>query len=376
MTTNPTKLDIKFERAWIISDLHFGIRSASTDWLNIAESYFYDFFIPHLLKNKKDTDVLFVLGDIYDNRSSLNLRVLNLCIRIFEDLAKIMPIIIFPGNHDLYRMDSIDINSLKTLKWIPNVNLIEKPCIINCAHQKSLIVPWVGDFAVESKILSSNPADYAFMHTDFAGMKYDRFNKVDVGIDGNLSRNFKKIFSGHIHTRQEYENTIMVGSPYPMTRNDIGNSKGIYLLDFTNDDIQFFENTHSPKFVQYKFDYIIELTLEEIERLFNDNFVDVIINTDFYNNFSSLYELFPNVRRFKFLNEKFVNTIESMKETGDYSHSIESMENFNILNACKEYSKTLPEFNGMSQEIQTDILLMLQKFYDDASENVKYVNVQ
>jgi hypothetical protein len=64
-----------------------------------------------------------------------------------------MPIIIFPGNHDLYRMDSIDINSLKTLKWIPNVNLIEKPCIINCAHQKSLIVPWVGDF--EDRILDS-----------------------------------------------------------------------------------------------------------------------------------------------------------------------------------------------------------------------------
>lgn len=369
-------LDIKFERAWLISDLHLGVRSASSDWLNIAENYFYEFFIPHVKLHKKPNDVLFVLGDIYDNRSSLNLKVLNLGIKIFEDLAQIMPVIIFPGNHDLYRMDSIDINSLKSLKWIPNVHLLEKPCIINCAHQTSLIVPWIGDFNLESKILSSNKADYAFMHTDFAGMRYDRFNKVDIGIEGGLSKNFKKVFSGHIHTRQEHVNTTMIGSPYPLTRNDIGNSKGIYLLDFTNDEIQFFENTYSPKFVQYKFDYLIELTLEEIEKLFNGNFVDIIINTEFYNNFAALYELFPDVRKFKFLNEKFIQSIDNMRESGNHSESIESMENFNLLNACKEYSKTLPDFNSLPPEIQTDIHLMIQKFYDNASENIKYLNNQ
>jgi hypothetical protein len=47
-----------------------------------------------------------------------------------------------------------------------------------------------------------------------------------------------------------------------------------------------------------------------------------------------------------------------------------------LINACKEYSKTIPEFNALSQEIQTDILLMLQKFYDDATENVKHLNIQ
>jgi hypothetical protein len=52
------------------------------------------------------------------------------------------------------------------------------------------------------------------------------------------------------------------------------------------------------------------------------------------------------------------------------------MENFNLLNACKEYSKTLPEFNSLPPEIQTDIHLMIQKFYDNASENIKYLNNQ
>ena len=78
-------------RIWMVSDSHLGCRSNSVLWLNIIEDYFFNFFIPLVKKEYKKGDVLYHLGDVFDNRQSINLAAQHLAIRVFEELAKTFP---------------------------------------------------------------------------------------------------------------------------------------------------------------------------------------------------------------------------------------------------------------------------------------------
>ena len=76
------------KRAWLISDLHFGIRNNNKEWIDIQFNYFYNFFIPYIKKYKNTDDNLFILGDIFDNKHLLNVNVFNKSIKLFDDLSK------------------------------------------------------------------------------------------------------------------------------------------------------------------------------------------------------------------------------------------------------------------------------------------------
>lgn len=90
----------------MITDTHFGVRNSSIEWLDIMKEYFYDFFIPLLKREKKEGDFLVHVGDVFDSRHSLNLLVMNEGISVFEEISKVMPIVIILGNHDMKMRDS------------------------------------------------------------------------------------------------------------------------------------------------------------------------------------------------------------------------------------------------------------------------------
>ena len=114
-------------RAWVIGDVHFGIHSNSIDWLDIHKEYFNNFLMPTIIKNKKDGDVLFILGDVFDSRQSINVLILNEALNIFNELVDIIPIYIILGNHDVYYKNTNEVNSLKLLKYINNIYIIDTP---------------------------------------------------------------------------------------------------------------------------------------------------------------------------------------------------------------------------------------------------------
>ena len=93
-------VNINYHNIFIISDLHFGVRANSLEWLNNHLSFFYNFYIPYLKKTKIDNDILCILGDFFDNRQSLDITVLNKAIELVNELAKLIPIIFITGNHD------------------------------------------------------------------------------------------------------------------------------------------------------------------------------------------------------------------------------------------------------------------------------------
>ena len=275
MTNNNAK------RIWLITDTHLGVRNSSNEWIEIIEDYFYNWFIPTVKKNYQPGDILLHLGDVYDSRQSLNIKVLNLGIKIFEDLSQIFTdgIYIINGNHDSWSKTSNEINSLKTLKWIPNINIFEEPVSINFSGKSFFLMPWRKDHEDEEKTLDeTKPHDYLCCHADIRGLKFNKYTSVETGATRDKFFKFGRVYSGHIHYSQEVNNIKMLGSPYEITRSDMGNPKGITLLNLSNGEETYFENNHSPKFKKLLFSDILNMTIEEIEPIFRNNFVDVMID--------------------------------------------------------------------------------------------------
>ena len=120
------------KRVWFLTDTHFGVRNSSNEWIEIMKDYFYEWFIPLVKNNYQPGDVLIHLGDVYDSRQSINIKVLNLGVDVFESLSQIFSdgIYIIVGNHDLWSKSASEINTVRPFRYIPNVKIYDKTDIL------------------------------------------------------------------------------------------------------------------------------------------------------------------------------------------------------------------------------------------------------
>jgi DNA repair exonuclease SbcCD nuclease subunit len=311
-------MNIAAKRIWMITDTHFGVRSNSREWMDIIESYFYDFFIPLLQNEVRPGDILVHCGDTFDSRQSLNLYVLNKGQTIIEKLAEILPVYVIIGNHDIFMKYSNEINSMKVFKHMENVTIFEQPIKANFGSKTGFFLPWVEDHEELSHTVSdpANQADILFCHTDVKGISFNKYVKIEEGTDAERFQQFGRVYSGHIHYAQKFRNVRMLGAPYELTRSDSGNTKGVWLLDLETDTEFFWENTHTPKFLKYRLEWILERSVEELQELFRNNFIDIMITPQWSLKFpfASFIENFSGYRK---INHIIVTEEEMIQDEDD-----------------------------------------------------------
>lgn len=290
---NIPTLDICATKCIFISDIHFGVRQNSEEWQENQKDYFYNWFIPIITEYKKslskdDKAIVFVLGDVYDDRKSIDINVSNMSIDIFQDIAKILPVYIINGNHDLSKKTNKGNTSLRTMDLIKGVTVIQDPTFINIISpidKKSIIqniiaIPFLGDTTKESKYLANytNKAGIALMHTEIAKMKMDNGMSIVNGANPDAFNGL--IISGHIHHRQENGRVLYIGCPYQMTRGDIGNMKGLYIFDLKDLSYKFKENDYSPIFHKITIEDLLLLNAQNRADFLNNNYNFVLINEE------------------------------------------------------------------------------------------------
>ena len=350
------------KRIWMVSDSHLGCRSNSVLWLQIIEDYFFKFFIPLVKKEYRKGDVLYHLGDVFDNRQSVNLAAQDLAIRVFEELGKIFPDIhIIVGNHDIMRKNSNEISSVDCLKYLPNVNVLKEPKILKYEDATCLLMPWRRDSEHEKETLNNikDNVDYMFCHTETQGVQISPSTKhlQDGGKEVGIFKRFKRVYSGHIHYRQEKGNFILVGNPYQMTRSDRDNQKGIYLLDLKTGDHTFYENNVSPKFIRYYINNILNMRMEEIESEIKDNFVDVFIPSNVLGKY--------NINKFMDYLDGIARKLEPRIYDEENPYDIEDGElsdfngELNLMNIAAEYINSL-EYD---EDLKARLKISVQDLY-------------
>ena len=360
------------KRAFIITDTHLGVRNNSNEWIDIHREFFFEWFIPLCRKNYRKGDCLVHLGDVFDSRQSLNLKVLNLGIEIFEALSEIFHdgIYIICGNHDIYGKNSNDINSLKALKWIPGISIYEEPISIKFGEKNVFMMPWRKDHGEESICLKSTDShDYLFCHTDIRGLMFNKFTKIDEGISYQDLDKFERVYSGHVHYAQKYGKVRMLGSPYQLTRSDTENTKGITILDFTSGEEQFFENTISPRFIRMPFEKVLNSTPIELDFLFQNNLVDILIDPQIAVKcpLGILSDMVTSPIKITFTP---VSNIEEVVDSDDFIFDLEG-KNFSILELVSEYLKSTNFEEDKKEKIFKTIKILYSKVSSDKTKEEK-----
>jgi DNA repair exonuclease SbcCD nuclease subunit len=354
---------VPYKRIFLLSDLHFGVRANSIEWLENQESFFRKFYIPYLKANVQKGDILFILGDWFDNRQLLDIYVMNISIDIIIDLADILPVYFLTGNHDVYKKYDTDVNSIVAFRYIPNVFIYEKPAIITNGTSKILILPWIDDKNIEENYVRANKCDYVFTHVNLAGFKFDNGKDIRAAFAADFTQfnNIKRLFSGHIHKRQEMGNFIYLGSPYHTKRSDIGNIKGLYLFDPDKNEFSFTINDFSPIFQRIMLEGILELSLNDTLKLLSNNYTDIIVPDKYIH----LFNLTKFIDILKDCNYKKIETIGERKKIEDeLLDALNGVETKDILTLLEMSIQDL----GHHIEVLIKLKLMNKKYFEKASK--------
>jgi DNA repair exonuclease SbcCD nuclease subunit len=362
-------------KIFILGDLHLGVRNNSIEWSDIQS----DYLINHFLKQVDDEgfdpdhDILVQVGDWNHVRESTNVRIYKQSL----ELAKILTtkfkrgVYVILGNHDVYYKDRTDTHSLEGFdKIYPNFHIFTKPERFIVDEHKFLMLPWIENLdELKSTVATHKNLDYIFCHADFKGFNLNKVTKLEHGLEATDTISFKRIYSGHIHIRQEKGNVLYVGTPYQMDRGDSGNTKGFYVLDVSQvGEVteKFIENVVSPKYLKYDLLNLLPLTAPELQTLIKNNFVDVQIESDLLKKFqfSQFTDLIKDYghRSIEFFNY----SKEQVKNKSEVE--IESKYEYNIFNILdhKVAELSLPEYRS------TQITSKFKEIYDSLKNNKHY----
>lgn len=263
-------------RVCLVSDLHFGVRKNSEVFLNSQTRFITEQLVPYLKSN--GIEYLFVLGDVFDNRSSTNTKVMNAVHEVFKKHFSDFKVYVLVGNHDCYFNSSVEVNSLKFLDEFNNVTLIEKITNIEIDNKNIVMVPWIVDNVKFVREFSKRKCDVCFGHFNIKGFHFNKFKRSDDGLHSKLFGKCQKVFTGHFHIRNSQtlygSDIVYIGSPYQLTRNDIDEKRGFTILDLSKMEHEFIDNEVSLKYIKLKFPEKFS------KKKVNNNIVDVHISYD------------------------------------------------------------------------------------------------
>jgi hypothetical protein len=342
----------------LVGDLHLGIKNNSIEWLQIQKDFLLDFLLKKVDEDfDEDRDILFLEGDIFHSRESINVRIHDEALTIFKKLAQKFKrgIYIIIGNHDVYYKDRNVVHSLKSISHIAdNIHVFENPEIltINGTHN-FLMLPWVEDVNRINQIITDHKdlCEYIVCHADIKGLRFNKWTKVEHGIEVDMLSSYKRVYAGHIHHRQEFKNVLYTGTPYQMDRGDRDNVKGFYELSLAKDSIveRFVENTQSPVYKKFDIYELLEMPVEQVISNLSNAFVDVMISVNFVNKFP-VTRFIEAVSKSTHRKIEFFTYVDQVKEeTAGVDFNPE--DQFNIIDIFKSFLKS----KEYSQTFKTDL---------------------
>ena len=362
-------------KIFVLGDLHLGVRNNSVEWSDIQTDFLLDFFLKRVDEEgfDPDRDILVQTGDWNHVRESTNVRIQDISQEIARQLCQKFKrgVYFFLGNHDVYYKDRIDVHSLKGYDIMyPNFHIFETPEILQINSHKFLILPWIENVAeLKEAVRVNSAADYIFCHADVQGFSLNRATKLTHGLDSDDLKSFKRVYSGHIHIRQDKNNVLYVGTPYEMDRGDRGNAKGFYVLYADSEDTiieKFIENTVSPRHLKFDITDLLNFNTQQLRDLVKNNFVDVTIESSFSLRFpiTKFTELIKDAgcRRLEFFSytRDQLQSKSDIETDSNYEYNI-----FTILDAKIKEANYAPD-------ISTQVVDSFKKIYDNLKNNKSY----
>lgn len=248
----------------VVGDLHLGVKGSSARYHQVALSLVRE-ICQYALTNKIES--LIQVGDMFDNRKALTHDTIDTALTIvsmFNDSFLTTHLIV--GNHDTSKKDSMFPHALAIFDEFISVNVVDHPFTTS---DGILMLPWLFemDDMIDAKICVGHfDINGAMMNSSGTTSKNHMFNFSDFS-------KYKLTLSGHYHTPNLYQHNVRyIGSPYQLTFNDMGSSRGFYVLDSDTCEVEFIKFSDYPHHFSYTDkstdisnieDHIVRLTFTE-----------------------------------------------------------------------------------------------------------------
>jgi hypothetical protein len=138
------------------------------------------------------------------------------------------------------------------------------------------------------------------------------------------------------------------------------NKKYILLLDLETGEETIFENNFSPKFIRIGFDSVLDKTPLELEEMFNNNFVDVLIDPKLAVKapLGILTEMVTSQ-----LKITFTPINDNKTESQNLDETLFNLDgkNFSILDFSDEYINSLKEDDETKEKMKKTIKVLYKK---------------
>ena len=220
-------------RVAIITDTHWSARKSSRLFQDYFEQFYNNVFFPTLEQHGIDT--IIHMGDAFDSRKSIDFVGLDWTRKVvLEPLSK-YKVHLITGNHDVYFKNSNKVNSPELLlKDYGNIKTYSEPTEVNIGGLNILLLPWINSENQDKsfKLIKNTKAKVVMGHLELQGFRVNK-NLVmeEHGLEANLFSNFKKVFSGHYHTRSDNGTVFYLGNPYEIYWGDVNDTRGFTIFD-------------------------------------------------------------------------------------------------------------------------------------------------
>ena len=236
----------------ILTDTHYGARKGSKYLHDHFELFYKNVFFPALKEH--GVEAVIHMGDAFDSRKSIDYQSLEWAKRVVFEPMKNYEVHMIIGNHDCYYKNTNSVNSPSLLlQTYPNIKTYSSPQTINVGGLNIMMIPWICSENYEETLnqIQKTKAKVAMGHLELQGFRVNR-NLVmeDHGLDADIFSKFKKVFSGHYHTRSDNGRIFYLGNPYEMYWTDVNDTRGFHIFDTET-------LTHTPINNPYKLFYNI-----------------------------------------------------------------------------------------------------------------------
>jgi UDP-2,3-diacylglucosamine pyrophosphatase LpxH len=340
----------------LICDTHYGARKGSKLFHDYFELFYKNVFFPTL--EQYGITTVIHMGDAFDSRKSIDYQSLEWSKRVVFDPLSKYDVHMIVGNHDSYYKNTNNTNSPQLLlKDYPNVKTYSSPTEIKVDKLNILLLPWICmDNQEQSlKMIQKTKAKVAMGHLELQGFRVNRSLVMEHGLEANIFKNFKKVFSGHYHTRSDNGTVFYTGNPYEIYWTDVNDTRGFTIFDTEtlehtpiNNPYKMFHNIYYEDTNYQTFD----------TREYENKIVKVIVRKK------------TDTKKFeKFINKLYTSNIAELKVVENFelqeSEGFEAFESEDTLSILNRYVEEA-EVNLDKSIIQR----LLQEVYQEACELV------
>jgi DNA repair exonuclease SbcCD nuclease subunit len=231
----------------IITDTHYGARKGSKLFHDYFEKFYNDVFFPTI--DKEGIDTVIHMGDAFDSRKGIEFKSLKWAKRVVFNPLKERGIKmhLMVGNHDAYYKNTNEINAVDLLlKEYDNVEVYSSPTEVSVGDLPILFLPWINEQNEKetNNIIKKTKCPVAMGHLELNGFVATPGHIMEHGHDARAFNKFRKVFSGHYHSRSDNGTVYYLGNPYEMFWNDVESPRGFTIFDTESLEHQSINNPH------------------------------------------------------------------------------------------------------------------------------------